>query len=97
MPAGAPFGNKNAANAKLWNAAIHRALDEKSRVDGKAALDALAMELIKKCQDGDLSALKEFGDRMDGKAHQSSDIDMTARVTEFIQGNKVYVGDSGEE
>ena len=52
-------GNSNGANAKLWNAAIHRALDEKSRVDGKQALDALAMELIKKCQDGDLSALKE--------------------------------------
>ena len=68
---GAPKGNRNAANAKLWNAAIHRALDEKSRVDGKAALDALAMKLIRKCEEGDLSALKEFGDRIEGKPAQA--------------------------
>lgn len=68
---GAPLGNRNAANAKLWNAAIHRALAEKSRVDGKAALDSLASELIKKCEAGDLSALIEFGNRIDGKSPQA--------------------------
>jgi len=74
MPVGAPKGNKNAANAKLWNAAIHRALDQKTRLEGKEALDTLAMELIKKCEEGDLSALKEFGDRIEGKSAQSINV-----------------------
>ena len=68
--AGAPLGNKNAAKAKLWSAAIERALKKRSRVDAKEALDALAEKLLAKCDSGDITALKELGDRLEGKPAQ---------------------------
>jgi len=71
MPVGAPKGNNNAAKAKMWSAAINRALDARTRKEGKDALDALAEELLKKCEEGDLPALKELGDRIEGKSAQS--------------------------
>ena len=71
---GAPVGNQNAANSKKWKAAIERALAERSRVAQKEALDMLAEKLLLKCDDGDLQALKELGDRIDGKSMQSTEI-----------------------
>jgi hypothetical protein len=66
-------GNQNAARAKVWRAAIERALDRRSasRTDGIKEIDALADELIKLVAAGDLGALKEFGDRIDGKPSQA--------------------------
>lgn len=68
----APLGNQNAARAKVWKAAIERALEirSKSRTDGKKEIDALADKLLDLVSAGDLPALKEFGDRMDGKPAQ---------------------------
>ena len=70
---GAPIGNKNASKGKPWRDAILRAIEirEKSRVDGKKELDALAEKLLDLVSAGDLPALKEFGDRMDGKPAQA--------------------------
>lgn len=69
---GAPIGNTNAAKAKTWSAAINRALDSRTRLEGKEALDALAEKLLVLCDEGDLGALKELGDRLDGKAVQAT-------------------------
>lgn len=71
--AGAPLGNRNAAKAKVWHAAIVRALEarDKSRTDGKKEIDALAETLLNLVAAGDLAALKEFGDRLDGKPAQA--------------------------
>jgi hypothetical protein len=67
---GAPVGNKNAAKAKQWSAAIERALAK--RKGGKAqALDELAEKLLTACDSADLAALRELGDRLDGKPAQS--------------------------
>ena len=71
---GAPVGNQNAAKAKVWASAIKRAIEQKSAVDRKDALDGLAAKLIDLCMQGDLAALKELGDRLDGKPAQSMDI-----------------------
>ena len=69
---GAPAGNQNAAKAKVWNAAIMRALDARgSRLEQKNALDALADALLDKAAEGDMGALKELGDRLDGKSAQA--------------------------
>lgn len=70
---GAPLGNQNAAKAKVWRAAIERALERRtqSRVDGKKEIDALAEKLLDLVSQGDLPALKEFGDRIDGKPAQA--------------------------
>lgn len=70
MAGGAPLGNKNAARGKIWTHAIERAL-ERRKVEGVAVIDALADKLIDVCMDGDITALKELGDRLQGKAAQA--------------------------
>lgn len=73
---GAPVGNQNAAKAKVWSAAIARALDRRMPADQRIkAIDELADKLIEKCLDGDLAALKELGDRLEGKPSQSVAVD----------------------
>jgi hypothetical protein len=68
---GAPLGNKNAAKAKVWAAAIHRALERRKPADERIkAIDELADKLIDQCFTGDMVAIKELGDRLDGKAVQ---------------------------
>lgn len=74
-PGGQP-GNQNATKGRVWRDAINRALKlrEKSRFDGKVALDILAEQLLTQCDLGDISALKELGDRLEGKAAQSLEL-----------------------
>lgn len=79
--AGAPRGNQNAAKAKRWSAAIERALEARSRVEQREALDALAEKLLSLCDAGDLGALKELGDRLDGKAKQAIDVEANVSIT----------------
>lgn len=69
--AGAPIGNNNPTKGKLWQAAINRALEKRSRKDAKDALDELAEKFLGKCDDGDMSAFRELGDRLDGKPTQT--------------------------
>ena len=76
----APLGNNNAAKAKVWSAAIDRALEKRgpSRME---ALADLAEQLLKKCDAGDVVALKELGDRVEGKAAQT--VEHTGQVGLF--------------
>lgn len=82
MAGGAPVGNQNAAKGKRWADAIDRALAARSKVEGIQALDALAEKLLTLADEGDLGALKELGDRLDGKAAQSIEqkTELTASV-----------------
>lgn len=68
--AGAPIGNDNATKGKEWRNAIRRALAHKhgSVSDG---LLAIARQLVDKAEEGDITALKEIGDREDGKPAQT--------------------------
>lgn len=59
-------GNRNATKNKLWAEALNRALLAE---DGKK-LRSLADKLIERAENGDVTALKEIGDRIDGKAVQ---------------------------
>ena len=67
----APIGNQNAAKGKMWSAAIHRALETRGCGDKLKALDSLAEKLLQKCDEVDMAALKELGDRLDGKPAQT--------------------------
>ena len=71
---GAPAGNQNAARGRIWRSAIERALAEKSKGEQMDALNTLANTLIAKAMDGDMTALKELGDRLDGKPAQALDV-----------------------
>ncbi len=64
---GAPIGNQNARKAKTWEGAIRRVLAEN---DGEK-LRAMAEKIVNEALAGNVSALKEVGDRLDGKAAQS--------------------------
>jgi hypothetical protein len=55
---------------KLWREAIMLAVHEEDEATGKKKLRALAEELVKKAETGDVTALKEIGDRLDGKPPQ---------------------------
>ena len=68
MSAGAPKGNSNAARGAEWRDAVLRA------VKRDQSLDKLASVLVAKAFEGDLVALKEIGDRLDGKPKQQVDV-----------------------
>lgn len=84
MPAGAPEGNKNATKNRPWAEAINRALLSE---DGKK-LRALADKIIDKALEGDVQALKEVGDRMDGKPAQALEHsgDLIVRINQTDAG-----------
>ena len=65
--AGAPKGNTNSSrDNRLWANTIRRAV---TQAKGEK-LRALAEKLIERGTEGDVGALKEIGDRLDGKASQ---------------------------
>ena len=74
MGVGAPIGNTNVKKAMLWKSAIMRALAKHGDGGRLEALDSLAEQLIALCAKGDLAALKEFGDRIDGKPAQAVEL-----------------------
>lgn len=83
----APAGNKNGENGKRWKMAI----DEALALHGKDKADALkqvAEQLIIKAKTGDLAAIKELGDRIDGKSVQPMDIkgELNQKVSYTVKG-----------
>lgn len=68
----APQGNQNAAKAKVWSAAITRALERRAPANERIkAIDELADKLLAQCDKGSLAALQELGNRLEGKPAQS--------------------------
>lgn len=88
MPA--PIGNQNAAKAKRWTAAIERALERASKVDGQQEIDSLADAFIAEVKKAGINGFKELGDRIEGKAEQP----LTGQVDSTITVNIVKFGDS---
>lgn len=72
---------KNGREQKPWADAIKRAL-ARAEHDPKGAhrrLNALAEQLLDKAAIGDLAAIKELGDRLDGRAPQYTDLTINDR------------------
>lgn len=66
--AGAPEGNENSSvNNRLWANTIKRAIAQ-SDAD---RLRRIAEKLLDSAEEGNLGAIKELGDRLDGKAPQA--------------------------
>lgn len=87
--AGAPLGNTNAARGRVWRDAIDRALQKRSKVRQVEALDELAEKLIERAEGGDITALKELGDRLEGKPAQqvvlAGDQENPVRVEKIVR------------
>lgn len=67
----APKNHKSGKSDKIWRDAIMRAVNRISK-DGKTKhLEILANRLVLRAAEGDVGALKEIGDRMDGRPTQS--------------------------
>lgn len=80
MAGGRPKGSPN--KSRVWAEAIDKAL--KQSEDGKPArIRALAEKLLTMALDGDMQAMKELGDRVDGKALASIEISGELSVTDL--------------
>lgn len=67
----APIGNQNSSKSnRLWGETIKRA----ALHNDAEKLRSIAEKLIAMAEDGDLGAIKELGDRLDGKSSQSLDV-----------------------
>src|SRR5260370_915271 len=60
---------KGSLNDKPWKEAIRRAVNKRA-VDGGKAIDGRAMAAWQKAHEGEVAALREIGDRLEGKASQ---------------------------
>lgn len=80
---GAQVGNKNGIKNRPWAEAIERALKQADKDPKKkrATLNRLAERMIDLAESGDIAALKEIGDRLDGKPKQSVDAEVTGTLT----------------
>jgi hypothetical protein len=80
--AGAPLGNDNRARSKRWAAAIERAIgawpNPSDDTDCSALIKGLNMAahgfVAKMIAEKDLGFYREFGDRLDGKAKQQTEL-----------------------
>ena len=70
----APLGNQNGSKGRQWSEAVKRAIRAKYGVEWDEALQTLAAKLVDEADTGDLQALKEIGDRIDGKPKQQTEI-----------------------
>lgn len=64
---------------KPWREALRRALARAAGKNGGVAegLDSIATAVVSLAQQGDMQAIKEIADRLDGKAAQSLDVNMS--------------------
>lgn len=82
--AGAPLGNKNSSKSnRLFSETIKRIVHQS---EGEITAK-IAWALIQKAQEGDLGAIKEFGDRVDGKAVATQEL-----TTIDEDGNPTSIG-----
>ena len=89
-------GNKN---ANIWFNAIKRAIKRREDKDPQA-LEKLADVLLNKAADGDMTALKELGDRLDGKAalqvtHEGGETPVQMKIVAVWGGAKEQDGSGG--
>jgi len=90
--AGAPLGNNNASKGKRWSQAIDRALEKRSPSGMIKAMDELAEKLLAAAEAGEGWALKELGDRIEGKPAQSMDL----KVTEISHEDALKALENGD-
>ena len=79
---GPPKGNKNSSKEnRVWGKTVKKlAVQEDYK-----RIHKVAEALFKKAEEGDVSAIKELGDRIDGKASQEITGDSDAPITIVVK------------
>ena len=79
---GAPIGNKNSTKDKrVWGKVVRKlAVQEDYK-----RIHNVAEALFRKAEDGDIAAIKELGDRIDGKAEQTITGDSDQPITIVVR------------
>tara|TARA_B110000495_G_C22519287_1_gene316889 strand:- start:235 stop:492 length:258 start_codon:yes stop_codon:yes gene_type:complete len=79
---GAPIGNKNSTKDKrVWGKVVRKlAVQEDYK-----RIHNVAEALFRKAEDGDIAAIKELGDRIDGKSEQTISGDSDAPITIVVR------------
>jgi len=78
--AGAPLGNQNSRRGRVFRESLDKSLRNHDNPDYKpVGLDLVTFRLVQLAAEGsDMAAIKEIGDRVEGKSVQS----IEAQVTE---------------
>lgn len=74
-------GNTNAVKNRPWRQALDRAIKR----DTRGLLDKAAEEVLLAASTGDMAAIKELGDRLDGRPRQAVEVTDTAGIAERLQ------------
>ena len=79
---GAPINNKNSTKDKrVWGKVVRKlAVQEDYR-----RIHNVAEALFRKAEDGDIAAIKELGDRIDGKSEQTISGDSDAPINIIVR------------
>ena len=76
--AGAPQGNQNSSKTnRLWGETIRKAA---LQADAKL-LRKIADKLLEKAAEGDIQAIKELGDRLDGRSVQAVEAKVEGNIS----------------
>lgn len=70
----APKKPAGAKSDKLWRDALMRAVRRVEAGQPSQFLERIADQVVKQALDGDMTATREIGDRLDGKPHQTAEI-----------------------
>ena len=68
-------GNTVAYDAHRWKQAVNKAVSKPSGRSKLTMLEVVADKLVDLAASGDIAAIKEIGNRLDGMAHQSISVD----------------------
>ena len=79
---GAPIGNKNSTKDKrVWGKVVRKlAVQEDYK-----RIHNVAEALFRKAEEGDIAAIRELGDRIDGKSEQTISGDTDAPITIVVK------------
>jgi hypothetical protein len=80
-------GNRNAQKGRIWSEAVIQAgkRADAGITQGDRLVDIAALALWDKAISGDVPALRELGDRLDGKAAQPVELNADVEVNSIVR------------